>query len=285
MITFKEYVEKVHYANLPKVLFGIRTEENLTEEIHVPSYTDYIGPEDKEPTKLGYKRVFRGIYSHPDHPDKHFLFLGADTPTVVNKGETSDEIDEADDHLERFRENRKAELKDVSDRLTKHYDPDLYSEGHKNSIATYTDVGSMINHRLLRGETNEHHENHILHLDSAMNVRHTPDDMVVYSGTSDMHAQKLRTHEMLHHPSYLSSSVSLEKAVTFARSNDGDVVKIHIPKGHPGVFPGHMSRVPGERELIIPRNTIIHIDHSKRQLLSHDLIRNRKVYIHHATIK
>lgn len=289
MVTFKEYVERIHKPSIPKVLFGIERGETLFEEIHIDHYSDYIGPEENHPLNRGFRRIFRGMYSHPDHPGKTFVFHGTNPPTVFDNAHTSDdEIMEYEDA--RKREARK-HLYNTIHTLNSHYDVGNYSQHHIENVDRYTSVHSNINNLLLRTgaedlKHNHGYHDHITHLDSALSVKHTPDDMVVYSGTNEDHAKILRNNSIIHHPSYISSSIVISKAAGFARSKTGDVVKIHVPKGHPGLFPHEMSQIPSEFEFILPRDTYLHIDHTKRHVLSDDLRKstNGVTYVHHATI-
>lgn len=283
MITFTEYVRR-HYKPTQKVEFDIQDKQTLTEGVDVKgNYEDYIGPEETHPLTQGYKREYGPIYSHPDKPGKFFHFGGGSTPHEFNTYESA-----LEDNME-IKHRRETNVADRSAELEQHYAPQKYSEAHKNSIWGYTAFDSKINNRLMQqsngDELSENEQKLVSNLDATLNVEKTPREMALYSGTSKRHAELLRSHDVVEHPSYISTSIHPKKAMNFAKGKMGDVIKIHLPAGHPGAYVAPMSSISSEREFIIPRGLKLRIDHSKREVISddlHDHMPNSPMYLHHA---
>ena len=275
MISFTEYLRYHYKKAIPSIQGDISGEHQLDESIDLAgNYEDYVGPESGEPTKNGYKREYAGIYSHPDHPGKFFHFGGTSTPKSFNSYD-----DAVEDYME-IRHKRLHEVADHAHELKQHYLDSAYKMHHKDAVAGYTMFDSRINHGLLNNSLRPKEEPLVQHLDSAMQIKKTPRPLILYSGTNNDHANILRSNEEVLHPGYISSSIDPKKAMSFATNKDGDVMKIHLPAGHPGLYTGEMSSIPSEREFIIPRGMKFRIDHSQRQLISDD--RHRKpIYIHH----
>jgi hypothetical protein len=272
---FNEYCSHIHTQHTPKVQFGISSVEETTESSKEYHYDDYIGHEKELPENNGYKRVYKGLYTHPEHPGKTFYFNGENTPKVFN---------DDDDAMAAVDNDRRQKLKHLSvigNSLERHYHPRKYTEDDKKAIASYTHYTSDLNNKILKNNLSDEHHEAIKKLDTAIHREHTPHEMVVYSGTNADHAELIHKNDVIHHPSYISSSISMNKALNFARDKGGDIVKIHLPAEFPSVYAGSMSQIPREMEVVLPRNLKLKIDHSKRQTMSYDLAK-RPVYIHHA---
>lgn len=274
MITYKEYLKTIH-KEIPKVHFGISDRNFLTEELHSEGHIDYIGPEETSPENLGYSRTYSSIYSHPDHPDTFFTFVNS-----AVKAHKS--LQDAHDH-EMLQKRKSIELEDsISDKLASHYSQSNYDMAtHRHALSMYTGTQMQINDRLLKNTILEPHQSILANLDSALNKVKTPESLVVYTGTDNNHSKVLRDHEIVHHPAYLSTSIDKTIATSFAKAKLGDVIKIHVPEGHPGLYAMNMSSYPHEREFVLPRNMKLKIDHSKRQVMNVEFAKH-KIYLHHA---
>jgi hypothetical protein len=93
-------------------------------------------------------------------------------------------------------------------------------------------------------------------MDSGMERHKTPHKLTVYSGIKYDPGEKMDKNKIVHHPSYLSTSLDKFTAKGFSNcTTNKHVLKIHVPKGHPGAYVDHFSENPGEKEFILPRNT------------------------------
>jgi hypothetical protein len=133
-------------------------------------------------------------------------------------------------------------------------------------------------------ETHLRFEKEITSIDKSLRKNKTPDDMVVYSGISASHGSKIKNNLVLHHPSYLSTSLSPLVAKSFAGGNDStDILKIHVPKGHSGAYVGEISHHRAEREFVLPRGLTLRIHPDKQQTMI--MPGDRDYTVHHATIE
>lgn len=276
MISFSDYLRYHHKKELPKIQCDIMDERRLDESVHLPgNYEDYIGPESGDPLKNGYKRRYGPIYTHPDHPGKFFHFGGTAEPKEFNSYD-----DALEDNLE-IKYRRRDEVDDHAHELKQHYLDSVYNMHHKDAIAAYTVFNSRVNHGLLNKTLKPQEQPIVDRLDEAMKLKTTPRPLVVYSGTNSDHAHILRNNEEVLHPGFISTSIDPKKAMAFATGKSGDVLKIHLPSGHAGLYTGEMSSIPSEREFILPRNMKLRIDHSQRQIISDDR-HPSVIYLHHA---
>lgn len=279
MINFTEYKQKLA-PKTKKVLFDIGS-SILTEDIGTNAYAGFIGNQDETPSSLGYKMYSGTIYTHPDHPGKVFHFSG------TNKPISFDSIHDAIEHDDMITKANHRELESMSSDLQRHYRPALYSDDHAVALKQYTHAMSNLNYKLLKGHNLLTGDKHTMkHLDSAINKQHSPDNMILWSGADADHSETLQRENVVHHPSYISTSISPKIAMGFAVEKGGDLIKIHLPAGHPGIFiPPHMSSIPSEKEFILPRNLRLRVDHSKRQRFVHDMHKQRSGFIHHVFVE
>ena len=166
------------------------------------------------------------------------------------------------------------------DSMSEHYHPDKFSKEHKEAIGAYTGFNA-INHNLLHGSLAPDESKTVGHLDNIVSKVKTPNALTVYTGTDQSHAHALQNHDVVHHPAFLSTSIDRSVATRFAGDKTGDVVAIHLPKGHDGAYVAHMSNHMHEREFVLPRNMKLKIDHSKRELIHHSYS-HQPMYLHHA---
>jgi hypothetical protein len=86
---------------------------------------------------------------------------------------------------------------------------------------------------------------------------------------------------IVHHSAFLSTTLDKKLAANYSTTNQGDVIAIHLPKGHTGAYVAHMSKHPDEHEFILPRNLKLKIDHSKREVIG-NASAEYPIYLHHA---
>ena len=137
-------------------------------------------------------------------------------------------------------------------------------------------------------------------LDAVMNHNKTPHDMTVWSGLHENPHDHAK-FGVVHHPAYLSTSISPKIARDFGSSegkhvetNDKGgydkhihVLKLHVPKGSPGAYVGHISSQPNEKEFVMPRGQSINLKHEQimKKRMAYGLNKNNFIYhIHHGEI-
>ena len=186
----------------------------------------------------------------------------------------------------------KKKLNPLHEKLIDHYHG--FDEYQRNAIESYTDSSRSLNnyhwerHKNPAKEAYSGFENRTQNLDGALHKHRTPHKLTVYSGTQidprDMKDEK----NMVHHPAYLSTSLNKHSASFFAplKSLDADgekytrhIMKIHVPKGHPGAYVDHISMNQGEREFILPRGTNLKYK-GTQSLKDPNGYENEKYYIH-----
>jgi hypothetical protein len=185
------------------------------------------------------------------------------------------------------------EVQAVSKDLGKEYN--MYETRHISAINSYTkDSMGGINDRLTKGSRlNEEHRKNIMTLDEATHAHTTPHALTVWSGISPEHADKVVQNDQVHHPAYLSTSISPHVAAAFTRFKsdekgdgiEGHMLKIMVPHGHPGAFIGHVSLVKnkdgemGEHEFILPRGTVLKYPPRQETVRTHASF-GRQVVLH-----
>jgi len=273
MLRFTEYAKN----HIPSVHLSIR-DDVLEEERKVEHFLGYVGPEEHSPENRGFN-LYPGepnVWEHPAHPGKFFHFSGTSTPKQF------DTLNDAANHDFELGNRQRDGVIALNDELVGHYrQHTALNMPEAKAIAKYT-FTSGINQHLLANTVDSEHAETVSHLDTAISRGKTPADLVVYSGTSSRHSNLLRHNDKVYHPAFLSSSLSLRLATGFAQSRGGDVVALHIPKNHAGLYVPEYSSIPAEREFILPRKLTLNIDHSKRQVIARG--QSDRVYLHHATI-
>jgi hypothetical protein len=140
---------------------------------------------------------------------------------------------------------------------------------------------------------NETTETNIRKLDSAIHEFKTPHKLAVYSGTKHDPRELKNSEGIVHHPAYLSTSIDESVGNRFAGYNASKdnqniahehVLKIHVPKGHPGVYvpsKGSNAFYDTEKEFILPRGT--NLKHIKTETKEYPFSFKRK-FIHHMKV-
>jgi hypothetical protein len=267
MIRFKTFI-------LPKIHCGIQrmSPAKIEEKIEVASDIEHAETEHG----VDADQLVAHIKQHQEklptesHPEKPWYAHDA-AQTTIDK-------------------MRNSSLHEDSDKLEKHYSQ--WTPTHSKTIQSYT-AGPFrnVNTRILHGETTDIDHYSMHHMDEALKVHRTPAPMTVYSGVNSDHAQDILHSDKVHHPAYLSTSLSFHTADCFGKDTHfkpreihRHVLQIHVPEGHPGGYVEHVTMVPQEHEFIMPRDSVLKIDHSKRQTLSQDTPWGKfHTYIHHAT--
>lgn len=115
-------------------------------------------------------------------------------------------------------------------------------------------------------------------MDSLMKVHKTPEDMHVFSKTIHDPRVLKDKDSMVHHPAYMSTSLSRGIAKnlkwSFKKDEAGDthhhILKIAVPKGSEGAYVDKHSAIPSQREFILPRGSNMKYHDTKTQKLGKD---------------
>lgn len=260
MISFNQYC-----SQKPSVLFGIHVNRLEEEFKEISDYMYYHGSNQVHPEG---NHIGSGIYELHDGTYQHA------------NGTKFKNIESAELYATSKKKQYLKNLEDLhNDLANKH----SYSDRQDFHIQQYTNDSKRLNEALLKNkELSMTHHSVIKHLEDILSEKKAPKDLVVYSGTNLFHANKIRSHDVVEHPSYLSTSLALPTASTFAANNQGDIIKIHVPEGHPAAYIGHISQHKGERELLLPKGLKLRIHHDKRE---YHLGPRGSSIIHHATIE
>ena len=269
MITFNQYCEK-YWESKPKVLFGINDNHFYEEFKDIDDYMFHIGENPK--TFAPWSYIGSGIHEIKQPID--------DNEYEHVDGTKFKNLESAqlygNNKKRRYLKNLEQEHKDLS-RL---YNYTGQQEFHLNN---YTHGSKSLNEALLHNkQLNMSQHSMVKHLEDIFREMKTPKDLIVYTGTNQFHANKIRAHEIVEHPSYISASICPAKAASFAKSNGGDIIKIHLPKNYPSAYVGHISQHPGEREIILPKGLNLKI-HNDKKMYHHDSMGN--TVVHHTTIE
>ena len=236
----------------------------------------------KESTRLSFKQLIEG--KTKGNPYKNFI---EDKNYLQARRNTIAPLDNANDHI------AKGGSDEVHDILDKHYD--LSKNPHSEHFDNYSDSSYAINASLFHhhnegGAPNELPDediNDISHdditgLDKALNHKKTPKPMTVFSGVGFNPGMMAAQHpkKQLYMPSYTSTSIDPNVAADFARplpkGNSGEdmkkydpsdkngadhhVLRINLPKGHPGSYIAGSSYHPDEKEFLLPRQQTMKIN-------------------------
>lgn len=217
-----------------------------------------------------------GVPTHFTHSENRKVSLKEDGSALPHKMGAIDkhlESRPANPHLEikpndnydgTLKHMRKADS--VEEHLEKHYDYD--SVPHHKEITKYTQGSGLINRGLYHASTVEgvSHDNmpeklahhNIGKIDAAVNHHTLKHDLTVFSGVTSRVPADAAKHpdRLLHHPGYVSSSLSAHTAAGFTKiDNEGNhhILRIHLKAGHKMLPILKRSDYPNEQEVVLPR--------------------------------
>lgn len=257
-----------------KVLFGIGPTK-LEESVINPEYYGFHGYAKDIPGEHHGHGVF-------ETPEGKFVFHDGKKSVGFRTKENADEFAEA--KRNKFKKTLIAAHNEMVSNAPKLSDDEVDTvKNYTNKLNHYYNNGVSLNEHLHHGiELNEKQSEFVSALDNIMDKTKLHDDLTVYTGTNKRHSDLIRKYDVVNHPGFVSTSLSLNSARSFAQDNGGDIVKIHVPKEHRGLYVSHISDYDGEREFVLPRNTKLKIHRDKEQVLVHDSGNYR---VHHATIE
>lgn len=294
----KTLTDFLNRKELPRIFCGIaRTEreekelEKLQESFDLSKSEHFplmLPHKDDFPSKDGYQYRSHGVWLAPDL--SHIMYKSAKKEVRMRPDEYEKMNALAVDVGHSFD-------KDVGD-ATKKLAPEygMYDGSHKAAIKQYQG-NSMddINHKLTKGTSlSKEHRAKVDTLDEACHLHQTPHSFAVYSGIDPEHAAKVILHDQVHHPAFLSTSLSPHVAAGFAqfkadennpRGVEGHILKIVVPNHHAGAFVGHLHGM-NEHEFILPRDTVLNIHRDKTLYAPIPHSDGKSFFtIHHATIE
>jgi hypothetical protein len=286
----------------PAILCGILRAADKKEELQEAKAFDlessehfpFMGKMDDMPTKEGYTYRSHGLWVAPKLD--HIMYRSSGEKKLFPVEQFHKVNAYALDRSQKF----VTEVQAASKGLGKEYS--MYESSHIKAINAYT-KNSMdgVNEKLTKGSRlTPDNRKGMMTLDEATYAHTTPHALTLWSGISPEHADKVMQNEQVHHPAYLSTSLSPHVAAAFTRFKadergdgiEGHMLKILVPHGHPGAFIGHVSMVHnekgemGEHEFILPRGTVLNIHHDKRVYAPMPHSDGKSFFtIHHATIE
>lgn len=264
MISFTEYRESP-----PHVFFSVG--KYLNEELHVESQ-HFLGLEKDIPPS---KAIMPGVYFDPDSDG--YLHYKNDGTSVKLKS-----LESAEMFAESLKRSHNKNLQALDKKLVSHYHDVTTNPTYAKHIEEYTNNSSNLNRKLLHGDNlTDSESHHVMMLDDVTSHTKTPEGIILYSGTSRIHGNELMRKSIVHHPSFVSTSLSVNRAMDFASRNNGDLLQLHIPEQHKGVYIDHISDF-SEREFLLPRGLNFRIHPDKEKVL---ITPTRKFRVHHATIE
>lgn len=166
-----------------------------------------------------------------------------------------------------------------------HSNTDTKHPSYQYAVSEYTLDSEHLNKSLFkahqRGSTDvpEAHKKMVGHLDSLMEHHKLPEKTTVYSGLHfdpSEHAGKT-----VHFPAYTSTSLSPHIAANFGKGHvsSGEngqrvvtkhMMRVDLPKGHNHLFTENHTHLPGEMEVVLPRNTKLKFDHEPSHIIKRD---------------
>jgi len=250
-----------------------------------PVYVQH-GSHSTEPVKESKRISFRALTEAKAKVSGLQSLL--DSPKYQNaKADTVGHLESVNDHI------AKGDSDNVHDALSNHYSDnphsehvDYYSnESYPINMALYMHHDEGGDPKQLPDEdVNDISHDDIKGLDKALKVNKTPKPMTVFSGVGFNPGQMAAKNPKgnLYMPSYTSTSISPSVASQFAKplttgseqdgynpdadkaknGADHHVLRINLPKGHPGSYIAGSSYHPDEKEFLLPRQQSMKINPS-----------------------
>lgn len=202
---------------------GLGKEDNCPENIGIPDYHDmgHVFPSYTDEQAKNARILSANVNEH--HPDYH-------------------------DILEHYTSNSY----NLNNELIRHHRANTEPP---ESIKSHLDIEDEDNYSDI----------HLRTFDKLIADHKLPTDVTVYSGLH-FHPNEHRG-KIAYNPAYMSSSLSPQVAKDFGKSwemgyHDGkdyknikvkNILRLHLPKGHSGLFTDNGSLFPGQGEIILPR--------------------------------
>lgn len=237
----------------------------------------------KESVRLSFSKLFEAKKKIPVPPHQE---ITEDDTYNENKAASTDHLANVNDHI------AKGGPDAVNDAIQDHYAANNMLNYHHYS--DYTTSSYMTNmdlyyHHNDGGSPHELPEDsdheHIQGLDESLNHEKTPKPMTVFSGVGFNPGQLAAKHpkKQLYMPAFTSATIDPAVATKFAQpltkgaagesmadrynvakddNNEGadhHMLRINLPKGHPGSYIADSSEHPEEKEFLLPRQQTMKI--------------------------
>lgn len=225
---------------------------------------------------------FKSYLSEKSKPEEYTkVFIGKIYHDIEDEGSVSDRMKRLAEAFlvgeKRHQGRSETEMKALHTKLARRYrfgkklkkrqQPELSDPHGDTKLAFRSYVGASyrkINKALYAGQADtldEHQKSIVSHLKGAMTAYKTPEDMTVSSGIKfdpRSHQKSADGPIKIQNSAFTSTSLSKVAADDFIRDLDtpeGDrerhMIHIDVPKGSHGVYIGHHSNLPNEREFIL----------------------------------
>jgi hypothetical protein len=167
---------------------------------------------------------------------------------------------------------------------------------HKGTLTVHdnNDEWQDISKGHIEKDRHERVQKDIGQMDANLASHKTPESFHVYSGTPHDPRKIMNSEGIVHHPAYLSTSTRHSVADSFATKRfnddfhsrmDNHVMKINVPKDHPGMYVGHNNSMGGEHEFILPRGTNLkHVKTETNSRLHGNGVDTVHDHVHHMEI-
>lgn len=199
-----------------------------------------LSEDHNSPENLGIPDYHGGGYVHPHYTDeqaKHAELL-------------SNSVHESDPHYHQFLNHYTTNSYNLNDTLIERH---RFGKPVPDHIESHLDYNTRYDTQPII---------HVPSFDKLIDSHRLPDHMTVYSGLHfhpNEHRGKIAVV-----PCYMSTSLSPHVAKDFGKEwtmtdSNGkytrikNILRLHLPKGHPGLYVDNASHYPGQGEIILPR--------------------------------
>jgi hypothetical protein len=287
MKTFKKFVKDKKEKEAVPSLMNMHGEHSRDPKDNVPSLMNMHGGHARKPDKKLKKEEW---------DTKKGEWTGDAAKQGANNWGHAHETHAAEHH-DKMDDNANPHIgsyaHEVQGELETRHDMSKLNHGERASLDSYSSSSFYLNKDLHnaraegRAPSPEHHSQ-IEQLDSALKRQKLPYHLTVHHGAyADIGKEAAKTSSrQVHVPSYTSTSIKPSIATRFANLHHDPqtgksvthVLRIHLPKGHHGIYLGTRSQFSNEHEFLMPRNTRLRIaEHPEIHPHPHD--KNTQVHI------
>jgi hypothetical protein len=268
MKTFKKFVKDKKEKETVPSLMNMHGGHSRDPKDNVPSLMNMHGGHARKPDKKLKKEEWdtkKGEWTGDAAKQ------GANNSTLKHADYASEHQDKMDDHAN---PHIGSNTHEVQSELETRHDMSKLEPNERAALGHYSSSSFYLNRDLHdaraegRGPSPEHKEQ-TEHLDSALKKQKLPYPLTVHHGSyADIGKEAAKTSSReVHIPSYTSTSIKPSVATRFANLHHDPqtgksvthVLRIHLPKGHHGIYLGTRSSFSNEHEFLMPRNTRLRI--------------------------
>ncbi len=230
-------------------------EENLNpreKPIHIISHASILSDPEKSDEGLGEEFNHPKNIGIPNYNGTEYMDPKYTDEQAKNARVLSENVNEQHPFYHDILENYTSNSYNLNNELIRHYN-------HKTTPPDY-----IKSHLDVEDEEN-FSDIHLPSFDKLIADHKLPTDVTVYSGLH-FHPNEHRG-KIAYNPAYMSTSLSPHVAKDFGKTwmmnyHDGkdykemrvkNILRLHIPRGHLGLFTDNGSLFPGQGEIILPR--------------------------------